>query len=183
MAYDISSFKAKTVDIVTWLEKEFSGIRTGKATPALLDSVKVDSYGTKTALAHIAGITVEDARTLRIAPWDKGQIKDIEKALISSNLGVSVSVDDIGVRAGFPELTEERRVSLKRLAGERHEAARVSIKNERDKIWSEIQDQERDGELSEDEKFKGKDDLQKVVEETHKKLAELLKKKEEEING
>ena len=181
MKYDFSDFKKETTRVEEWLRKEFMSIRTGQATPALLDNIYIDSYGSKTALAHIAGITTEDARTLRITPWDKGQIKEIEKAINAANLGVSVSVDDIGLRVIFPELTTERRDMLAKLIGEKLETARISLRSEREKVWNDIQEKEKDGEMTEDEKFSAKDELQKQVDEVNKSLEESSHKKEREI--
>lgn len=182
MAYDFSKIKDEMSGIEDWLKKEFTNIRTGRATPALLDSVFIDSYGTKSQVSHVAGITIEDPRTLRVAPWDKGQIKDIEKSIVGANLGVSVSVDDSGLRVSFPELTSERREMLSKLVGEKVEQAKVSMKQEREKAWNDIQAQEKDGEISEDEKFKLKDDLQKIVDDMKKAFDEMGEKKRTEIS-
>jgi ribosome recycling factor len=182
MAYDFSVFKQELEDVREWLAKEFSSIRTGRATPTLLDSVFVDSYGTKTPIAHVASVTTESARSLRITPWDKGQIKAIEKAIAAANLGVSASVDDTGLRVAFPELTSERRDILKKLLREKLEHAKVSMRQAREKVWNDIQKKEEEGELSEDEKFRLKDQLQKMVDEAGKTYDEMGEKKEVEIN-
>lgn len=182
MAYDFSSFKKEVEGIHEWLAKEFTGIRTGRATPALLDTVSVESYGSRSPIAHVASITLEGARTLRVSPWDKQQIKEIEKAITAANLGISVASDDMGLRISFPELTSERRVILKKLAGEKLEQAKVSIRREREKIWTDIQDKCKDGELSEDEKFRLKDELQKLVDGGIAKLEEMNGKKDKEIS-
>ena len=165
----------------SWLVKEFTNIRTGRATPTLLDNIFIDSYGTKSQVSHVAGVTTEDARTLRVAPWDKGHIKEIEKAIAVANIGVSVSTDDAGLRVSFPELTSERREMLGKLVGEKIEHAKVSTRQEREKTWNDIQAQEKDGEISEDEKFKLKDELQKIIDETSTKFEEMGEKKRTEI--
>ena len=181
MAYDFSALKKELEEVESWLAKEFTNIRTGCATPALLDSISIDSYGTRSPVAHVAGITVEDARTLRVAPWDKSHIKEIEKAITVANLGVSVSVDDIGLRVSFPELTTERRGILKKLTGEKIEDAKVSMRQAREKTWNDVQTQEKDGEISEDDKFRLKDELQKLVDGMGNKFEEMGVKKEKEI--
>ena len=181
MAYDFSNFKKELKRIEEWLTKEFSGVRTGRATPTLLDNITVDSYGSKSPIAHIAGITTEDARTLRITPWDKGQIKEIEKAITAANLGVSLSADDMGLRLSFPELTAERRDLLIKIVGEKIEKAKVSMRGEREKVWNSIQDECKDGAISEDAKFQDKDELQKIVDEENVQLDSMGKKKEKEI--
>ena len=116
MTYDFSSFKQKTEETKSWLSSEFSTLRTGRATPAILDSVQVESYGAKMPIRQVASITAEDAKTLRVSPWDQSQVKAIEKAITDANLGLSVVVDEKGVRAIFPELTTERREARMKLA-------------------------------------------------------------------
>ncbi|GMQ95398.1 MAG: ribosome recycling factor [Patescibacteria group bacterium] len=181
MSYDFSGTKNKICEIERWFEKELSGIHTGRATPSLLDGVAVDSYGAKVAVSHVASITTEDPRTLRIAPWDKTQMKEIEKAIDVADLGVSVSVDDAGLRVFFPELTTERRALFVKVSKEKLEDARVSVRAEREKVWSDIQEKEREGELSEDDKFRLKDELQDIVDKVNKKLEEMAERKEKEI--
>ena len=181
MSYDFSSLKKEIMDVEEWLIKEFLSIRTGQATPTLLDNISIDSYGTKSPIAHVASVTSENARTLRVTPWDKGQIKEIEKAITVANLGVSVSIDDSGLRVSFPELTAERRDMLKKIVGEKIEQAKISIRKEREKAWNDIQDKTKEGELSEDDKFRLKDDLQKTIDEAGDQLENNGKKKEREI--
>jgi len=181
MAYEFTSLNNKLNEVEQRLSKEFSSIHTGRAIPALLDGVSVDSYGSKTAINHVAAVTTEDPRTLRVAPWDKTQIKDIEQAINAANLGVSVASDDQGLRVFFPELTTERRQSFMKIAKEKLEHARVSMRSEREKVWSDIQEKEKNGELSEDDKYRLKDELQKIVDEENNKLESMADKKEKEI--
>ncbi len=181
MAYDFSDFKNKIKEIEEWLKGEYSSIHTGRAMPALLDNVKIDSYGTKTAINHTSAITAEDPRTLRVSPWDKSQIKEIEKAINNANLGVSVASDDQGLRVFFPELTTERRQSFVKIAKEKLEDGRVSIRSEREKVWSDASTKEKDGEITEDDKFSIKEDLQNMVNEANTKLERIYDKKEEDI--
>ena len=179
--YNFSSFKTKLTEVEDWLGREYLSIRTGKATPAVLDSVMVESYGTRTPLKHVAAIGIEDARTVRITPWDKSQLGAIQTAIEAANIGLSVSPDSSGLRAIFPMLTEERRKMLIKLTGEKLEDARISVRKEREKVWEEIQEQEKAGEMSEDDKFKAKDDLQKMIDEANGKLEALSQRKETEI--
>ncbi len=176
---DISS---KVNGIIDWLTQEYTGIRTGQASPALLDSVKVDSYGAKVPLNQVGSVGVEDARTLRVSPWDAGQINAIETALHEADLGVSVATDSAGLRVIFPELTSERRVQLLKLAKQKLEDARVSVRGVRDEVLKTLDRQEKEGEISEDEKFTQKEQVQKQVDETNRKLEELFNKKEAEIS-
>jgi ribosome recycling factor len=182
MAYDFSHFKKQLQGVEDWLGNEYLGIRTGRATPAILDSVSVEAYGSRTPLKHAASISIEDAKTLRVTPWDKSQIKGMEKAVMEANLGLSVSTDDQGLRISFPELTSERRASLVKLTREKLEQARIKVRSERDEVWSEIQSEEREGNIAEDEKFRLKEEMQKHVDAENQKLEAHAARKEEEIS-
>jgi len=181
MSYDFSVFKNKTTEIEDWLKKELSSIHTGRATPVLLDNVTVDSYGTKSAVSHVASITAEDARTLRVVPWDKAHIKTIEKAINDADMGLSVSADDKGIRVFFPELTTERRQNFVKVVKDKLEESRVSIRGVREDSWEDIQEKEKEGEMSEDDKFRAKDELQKLTDEANNTLIVLAEKKESDI--
>lgn len=181
MMYDFSSLKEGVKETERWLLGELSAIRTGRATIAVLDGVRVDSYGAKVPVNHIAGITTEDAKTLRITPWDKGQIKEIELAINKANLGVSVAADGEGLRVIFPELTGERREAFIKLAKNKTEEARKRLRLTRDDVWKDIQEKEREGTLTEDEKFRFKDEMQKMIDEANKRFGEMEEKKEREI--
>jgi ribosome recycling factor len=183
MAYNFTDLKNKIKQTEEWLKKEFSSIRTGRATPNLLDSVLVEAYGSKMAINQVAAVTTEDARTVRVSPYDIGQTKAIEKAIGMANLGVSAVGDEKGVRVMFPELTAERREALIKVAKQKLEDARVSLRKERDHVWNDIQKKEKDGGVTEDEKFRLKNDMQKMIDETNKKLDESLAKKEKEITS
>ncbi len=182
MNIDITAFTQRTSDVCTWLEKEFSAIRTGQATPALLDSVKVESYGAHMTLQQLATIGVEDARTLRISPWDASQVAAVERAIIDANLGLSVVNSDGSVRVIFPELTGERRQQLVKLAKQKHEDARVSLRAVRDEQMKVIDNAQKEGELSEDEKFSAREAVQKVIDEKNNALDNMFKRKEESIS-
>ncbi len=181
MAYDFSKFKKAIIGAEDWLKKEFQGIRTGQATPTLLDGVKVDSYGSVVPLSQIGSITTEGARTLRITPWDMGQGKEVEKAITVANLGVSVSADDKGIRVNFPELTEERRKEIVKLAKERLEEGKKRIRIGRDEAMKDLKAQEKQGGMGEDEVRRTEKEIQKIVDEGNKKLDESYVKKEKEI--
>ncbi len=183
MAYNSKNFVARGEEIVQWLEREFTGIRTGRATPALLDLVLVESYGTRVPIVQVGSVSVEDARTLRISVWDQSAIKAVEKAITEADLGVSVVTDGSGIRIIFPELTGERRVQLLKLAKAKLEEARVSIRGARDEAIKEIDGLEKAKEMSQDEKFSAKEDLQKRVDEFNASLENLYGLKEKEINN
>ncbi len=183
MAYDFKPFEKKIADISEKLQRELSGIRTGRAAPAILDGVLVESYGTRVPIHQLAAVSIEDARTLRIAPWDMSNAKEIEKALTLANLGLSVAMDEKGVRVSFPELTSERRMSLVRMAKEKVEEMRTSLRLARDEVWSGIQKLERDGNMPEDDKFRAKEEMQKRVDAANKNFDNSLARKEKEIAG
>lgn len=181
MKYDFKTFDVRAKDIVSWLEKEFNGVRTGRATPALLDLVQVESYGVRVPINQVGSVTIEDPRTLRVAPWDPSVIKSVEKAITEADLGISVSVDSSGLRVIFPELTSERREQLLKLAKMKLEEARVSLRGARDEAMKEIGGFEKNAEMSKDEAFASKEDLQKRVDANNRELESMFEKKETEI--
>lgn len=182
MAYNFLVFKSRITEIEEWLKKEFSLLRTGRATSAILDSITVDSYGSQSPISHIGTITMEDARSLRISPWDKSQLKAIEGAIQKANIGLSVTTDDQGLRIIFPELTGERRAQIIKLMKDKLEDSRISIRKEREAVISELKQLEKDGDISEDDAHKTKEELQKLVVDANAKLDALAASKEKEIN-
>ncbi len=183
MAYAFSHFQTKSKEIEDWLAKEFSGLRSGRATPAVLDGVLVESYGSKMPVKHLASIAIEDPRTLRIAPFDAAAGKEIEKAITAANLGLSVSADERGVRAHFPELTSERRAGLIKVAKEKLEAARINLRKLRDETLKDIEAKEKAGSMGEDERFRLKKEVDKTSEAENKKLQEAFDRKQKEIES
>ncbi len=181
--YDFTHFKKQIKDTEEWLQKELSQIRTGRATPAILDGITVDAYGSMVPISNVATIGSEDARTLRIAPWDSSNIKPIEKAIQVSNLGLSVSVDDKGLRVSFPPLTTESRGNFVKIAKAKLEDAKIAIRQERNTINDKIMSGKKDGTMSEDEVTRAKGEVDKFVKEGTDKLEAYTKKKEEEILG
>ncbi len=181
MAYNFEQLKHAIVETESWLKKEFASLRTGRASPAILDIVTVESYGSRMQINQVAGISIEDVRTIRIVPWDMSQVKAIEKAIIDSNLGLSVSVDDKGVRAIFPELTSERRMSLVKVLKQKTEEAKITLRKERDRVKTDIEAKEKEGGMGEDEKFRHIADMQKLIDEGNAKLEASAEKKETEI--
>ena len=182
MTYSFATFKQSMKDVEEWLKREFASIRTGRATPTILDGVKVEAYGSLMAINELANVSVEDARMLRITPWDMGVVKDIEKAMITSDLGLSVTVDDKGLRVVFPDLTSDRRLTLVKIAKQKLEEAKVTLRTEREKTIKDVDRQEKEGSLSEDEKFRIKADVQKMLEDANRVLEEIFVKKEKEIS-
>ncbi|MDP2651394.1 MAG: ribosome recycling factor [bacterium] len=181
MVYDFTLFKKASDSALEWLKKEYSGVRTGRATPNLLDSITVDAYGGKSPINQVATVTLDGPKSLRIIPWDKSLSKAIDSAIRESNLGVSVSLDDAGLRVSFPELTSERRTLLIKIVKEKFEEARIALRSEREKVSSDVDRKEKEGAISEDEKFRLKAELQKLVDEANKRLEALAEGKESEI--
>ncbi len=181
MSYNFSSFKQSSVDLQEWLKREFATIRTGRATPAILDGVVVEAYGSMMPIVQLASVSVEDARTIRIAPWDPTQTKAIEKGIVASGLGLSVVTDGSGLRVMFPTLTADRRMALLKIAKQKLEDARVTLRGNREKVLKDVDAQEKNGSMSEDEKNRTKTELQKMVDETGRALDELFGRKEKEI--
>ncbi len=178
MAFDIQQFKKSAGEQGEWLSRELAGIRTGRATPALLDSVHVEVYGSRMKLPQVGSITVEDARTLYVNPWDKSQIKDIEKAITAADLGISAGSDEKGVRVSFPELTAERRQQLIKLVRGKLEEARVHMKTLRAKAINEAEEHP-----SEDEQKRLKAEIQKVIDDAHASFEAITEKKEKELSS
>ena len=183
MSYNFQPTKDGIKKVHEWMQKELATVRTGRATPTLLDSISVESYGAYVQLTHVAAVSIEDAKTLRVAPWDKSQMKAIESAIQAANLGVSAVSDGASIRVSFPDVTADRRKMLLKLVNEKTEEAKVSLRGEREKAWSEIQKQEKEGDLSEDEKFRAKDDLQKLIDVGQAQLLMLAEKKQKEIEN
>src|SRR3989344_5480604 len=178
MPYDFKPFDKRLKEVEEKLVRELKGVRTGRATPTLLDSVMVEAYGARSPISQLASISVEDPKTLRVAPWSASDAKEIENAIVTANLGLSVSSDEKGVRVSFPELTSERRQSLLKLAKEKLEEIRKSLRGARDEVWSVIQKKEKEGAISEDDKFRYKDEMEKKVKASTEQFAEILKRKE-----
>jgi ribosome recycling factor len=183
MAYDFNPLKKQIAATEEWLKKEMSQLRTGQASPAILDGVRVESYGSQLAIKEIASVLIEGARSLRVAPWDLKQSKDIEKAVTVANLGVSVTVDDQGLRIIFPELTADRRTQIAKMAKDKLEEGKKQIRGHRDAVIKDLTAKEKEGGYGKDDIFRLKNDTQKLVDEANKKLEEMYSKKEKEIVG
>lgn len=177
MAFNYTTLDNGLKESTDWLSREFSRVHTGRANPILLDGVQVEAYGSFQPIKNVGSINIEDARTLRIALWDKSVIKDVEKAITAANLGLSVAVDAEGIRVIFPTLTTENRTRLVKVLKEKMEEARISVRKERETAVSEL----KVADLPEDENFRVKDEIQKRVEATNAKLESMFEAKEQEI--
>lgn len=183
MQYNFSQFKMDLKKVEEFLSKEFTQLNIGRASPMVLDGISVESYGSRMPIKNVANISIEDPKTLRIAPWDKSQIKEIEKSILAANLGLSVATDDQGIRVIFPQLTTETRASLVKVLKEKLEESRITVRRERERVWSDIEQKEKEGKLTEDERFRAKEDLQKLIDEVNKNLEGIFEKKQAEVMG
>lgn len=168
-------------DAVDWTRRELSHLRTGRATPALLDSVIVEAYGTKTPLKQMANISVPEARMLVVQPWDKSQIGEIEKAILQADVGITPNNDGKIIRLPIPALTEERRRDLVKLSKKFGEEGKIRIRHKRRESLESLKKSQKDGLIPEDEAKKMEDDVQKLTEQFTKKIDEVLEAKEKEI--
>jgi ribosome recycling factor len=159
----------------------FAKIRTGRANPTLITDLRVQYYGTATPLQQIAGVTAPEPRVLLVNPYDRSALADIEKAIISSDLGLNPSNDGTVIRVVFPELTEERRKQFVKVARERAEEGRIAVRNGRRAAKADLEALESEGDISEDDLRRAEDDLQKRTDAAIRKIDELLKAKESEL--
>lgn len=163
------------------LKHDFQSIRTGRASPALIEPLKVDYYGNLTPLMQIASIAAPEARLLTIKPFDPASLKAIEKAILQSDLGLTPNNDGKIIRLGLPPLTEERRRDLTKVVHKRTEEAHIAIRNIRHQGLKDLQELEDEKLISEDEHFRGKDLLQELTDRYIKLADEIGKKKQEEV--
>ena len=167
--------------VLDFYKNDIASIRTGRATPSLVEDVIVDAYGQRMHIKELATITAPEPRSLLIQPWDKGVLSAIEGAIRKSELGLNPVVDGQVIRLNIPALTEERRKEFIKLLKQKTEESRVKIRRVREEIWNKVQAMEREHAISEDDKFKTKDDLQKLVDDYNKKIEELETRKEQEL--
>ena len=160
---------------------EIMSLNVGRANPSVLEDIMVDYYGTPTPLKQIATVSAPDARNILVQPWDKGQLKEIEKAINTAQLGFNPMNDGVTIRITIPQPTEERRKDLVKHLHSLLEKAKVSLRNIREEAMKEIKKMEQDKEIGEDERFTKQEEIQKIVDEYDKKLKEEMEKKEGEI--
>jgi ribosome recycling factor len=177
----VQKARPKMEKAIERFKEEIAKLRTGRANPAILENILVDYYGAKSPLKQVASITVPEPRLMVISPWNKDNLVDIEKALNESDLGLNPTNDGQVIRVVIPPLNEERRRELIRILGKYAEESRVLIRQAREEVWDEIQDMVKEGKLSEDEKFRGKEQLQELVDEYNEKIEEIRGRKEKEI--
>jgi ribosome recycling factor len=160
---------------------ELASVRTGRANPALLNTVMVESYGSKLPLEHVASVSVSDAKTLVISPWDKGQIQAIEKGIQVANLGFNPSNDGVVIRIILPALSEERRKEMVKLIGQISEKGKISIRNVRESVIKAMKSAESEGKISKDDLSAGQKKLQEMVDKYNAEIKQHAESKEKEV--
>lgn len=178
---DIKEFKRRMDTAMDVLKKELSGLRTGRASPSLLDPILVDAYGQKTPIPRLANISVPEPRQLTIQVWDRGLVTSVEKAIREANLGLNPQSDGQVIRLHIPALTQERRQELVKVAGKYAEQARVSVRNVRRDAMEMLKKAEKDHKISQDEHRVQSTDVQKMTDDHIKQIDASLAGKEKEI--
>lgn len=163
------------------LKQDITGLRTGRATPAIVEDVVVEAYGARQPLKSLASISVADAKTLTVQPWDKSVLQAIETGIRNSDVGVSPVNDGTLIRLSLPDLTTERRQELIKVLHQKLEAARIALRKIREEIRDQIQKAESNSEISEDEKFMMQDELENIVKEYNEKVKTIGAEKEKEV--
>ena len=181
MAFDKADLGRRMEGAVENFHKELGGLRTGRASVSLLDPVVVDAYGSKMPLNQVGTVSVPESRMLSVQVWDAGLVKATEKAIRDSGLGLNPQPEGNLIRIPIPDLNEERRAELTKVAGKYAENARISVRNVRRDGMDELKKSEKDGEISEDEHKKLSDDVQKLTDEKIQKIDKMLSDKEKDI--
>ncbi len=173
--------KEKMEKCLTSLERDFSSIRAGRANPAVLDRVTVDYYGVATPINQVAAVSVPEARLLVIQPWDTSMLREIEKAINTSDIGINPQNDGKVIRLTFPQLTEEHRKTLQKDVSKRGEEAKVAVRNVRRDAMDDLKKLKKDNEITEDDQKDGEKKLQDITDDYIKQVEAVTKKKAEEI--
>ncbi len=181
MSVELKEYKEKMGKSIDSLASEYTSIRAGRANPHILDKITVDYYGQPTNLQSVANISVSEARTLVIQPWEASLIKEIEKAIMVSDIGITPNNDGKVIRLSFPELTEERRKELVKDVKKEGEGAKVAIRNIRRDANDMIKKQQKANEISEDEQKDAEDEIQKMTDEFVAKIDTMVEDKSKEI--
>jgi ribosome recycling factor len=177
----IAAAKPKMDKAIEHFREELGTLRTGRANPAMVEDLVIDYYGAKSPLKQVASITIPESRLIVIQPWSRDNLVDIEKAINEANLGFNPTNDGQVIRIVIPPLNEERRRDLVKILGKYSEESRVAIRRAREEAWDEIQEAVKSSKTGEDDKFRGKDKLQELVDEYNNKVEEIREKKEKEI--
>ena len=177
----IDKIKPELEKVINFLDREVSKLRTSGASVSLVEDIMVDCFGQKLPLKQLAAISLPESRQILIQPWDDSYIEAIQRALENANVGANPIVDQKTIRLSLPPLREEYRRDLLKVLSEKREEARKTLRHWRDEAWKDIQEKARTGELSEDQKYKGKDKLQEIIDEFNEKIEEKIERKKKEI--
>ncbi len=181
MSADMDDLQRRMEGALNTLKSDFGGLRTGRASTTLLEPIMVEAYGQKMPMSQVGTISAPEPRLLSVQVWDKGQVSFVEKAIREAGLGLNPMVDGQMVRVPLPELNEERREELVKIAGKYSEQCRVAVRNVRRDGMDQLKKGEKDGEISQDEQKSLSDDVQKLTDDYVKKIDEALSQKEAEI--
>ena len=181
MSADENDLKRRMDGAIEALKREFAGLRTGRASTSLLDNIQVDAYGAAMPMNQVASVSVPEPRLLTVQVWDNGNIKAVEKAIIDSELGLNPQTEGNLIRVPIPELSEERREEMTRVAAKYAEQARVAVRNVRRDGMDALKKLEKDGDISQDEHRARGDDIQQMTDRHISNIDELLEAKEQEI--
>lgn len=173
--------KPEFESVIEHFEAELGAMRSGRANPALVERVMVEAYGAPMPLKGVASVTVPDAKTLSIEPWDAGLVKEVERALVAADLGIMPTVQGKVIRLNMPPMTEERRKQLVKVLGEKAEDARVALRAVRERMRDEVLKMEEEKQIAEDDRYRLQDELDKITKEYNGKVEEISTAKEEEI--
>lgn len=176
----VNKIKPECEKTVNFLSSEMGKIRTGRATPALVEDIVVDCFGQKFPLKQLAAISTPEARQIMIQPWDGSYIQGIVSALEKTGIGASPIVDNVVIRINLPSITADYRKDLLRLVSEKQEDARKTIRKWREEAWTQVQAGFREGLIREDDKFRAKDELQELIDEYNEKIEQIGEKKRKE---
>lgn len=178
---DFSEIESRMDKTISVLQENFSEVRAGRANPAILNKVKVDYYGTPTPISQVAGISVPEARLIVIQPWDMSILKEIEKAILASDIGITPNNDGKVLRLAFPELNEERRKEIVKDIKKMAEEAKVGIRSLRREGLDNAKKEQKDGNITEDDLRNAETNIQKLTDKKIEKIDEILATKEKEI--
>ena len=178
---DLNKFEEKMTKTISVFEENLAEIRAGRANPAILNKIMIDYYGTPTPINQVAGISVPEARLIVIQPWDGSILKEIEKEILKSDIGINPNNDGKVIRLSFPELTEERRKEIVKDIRKMAEEAKVAVRSIRRDAIDEAKKAQKDSEISEDELKSAEDNIQKLTDKYVAKVDEILEAKEKEV--
>lgn len=178
---EIKSIEQKTEKIIEYFKKELSSLRVGRATPSLVENITVNYYNTRTPLIQLASISTPEPKLIVIQPWDKQALKEIEKAIQESDLGINPVVDGALIRLVIPAMTEERRLEINKIVRQKGEEAKLKIRGLREEVIKDLKSQKNNSQISEDEFYQSEEALQKIVDQANEKVKEIIEEKEKEV--